>query len=139
MALNKRSSKLQQRIRKIERDMLFDKEAAEVDWGRLRIRLEAEAAERRRAEQSAPSEQSKPPAAPESAVISSEDSDEDISQGFGEFFLSLPDQVDGQDQNKSSMSVKGENGAIISLRNFGKWTGLSPRRIFDDTCKSRYD
>src|SRR5699024_8399879 len=30
------------------------------------------------------------------------------------------------------------NAAALDHRDFGKWTGLSPRRILEETCKARY-
>ena len=67
---------------------------------------------------------------------SSASDDHDPILGLGEFFLSLPVQETDTENGRSMMTAI-SNGGTVTIRDFGKWTGMNPRRIFEETCKAR--
>ena len=64
----------------------------------------------------------------------SDDHDPDLE--LGEFFSSLPVQETNAESGRSMMTTIC-NGETVTVRDFGKWTGLNPRRIFEEACKAR--
>ncbi|KAJ5946763.1 hypothetical protein N7454_003602 [Penicillium verhagenii] len=128
-------AKLQRKIAKIERDVLFERREAEYIWQQKLEDLRKDAAFLRR-----PAEKKK-----EVEVVNQEQEPEDPN-------LTVPsleemDEADGllggmfENEAEKSGSVLGlappENGAKITLRDFGRSTGLSPRRVLEETCKAR--
>jgi ATP-dependent RNA helicase DHX29 len=141
-------SKLQNKIKKIESDVLFDQYLADQEWQKLKIKLEKEAAAERQAA-GAPPERIPHPAevvddsddevnreaARMAAEVLGEDSDDDGA--LADLFASLPvtevDPVTG----KSSTVINGADGVKVTIRDFGKSTGISPRRVLEEACRSR--
>ena len=156
-------AKLQQRLKTIETDALFDQYAADVKWLEQRNELLHERAERRRlrldaehkvAEPSADSSDEKPTIEPaekpptESTETSATDeimaeaeaeaqklldemSDDDgIGGMFGEPADSTSEPADGPDSTTTS-------NVAVTVRNFGTISGISPRRVFEEACRSR--
>ena len=62
--------------------------------------------------------------------------DHDPVLGLGEFFSSLPVQEINTESGGSIMTTI-SNGETVTIRDFGKWTGMNPRRIFEEACKAR--
>ena len=134
-----------QKIRKLESDILFDKEDAHEQWADLRIRLIKDAAERKKVlgENIEPPKNadhvSSHPLQPqlfESTESKHVQSDDDETVGVGEFFSNLPEQIVNKSGTSGSVSTT-INGASIMVRDFGKWAGMSPRRVFEEACKAR--
>jgi len=129
--------KLQDKLRRIETDMLFDKDAAQMKWGSERIRLLREStvlkSRRRRDESSASSgdEHSRPNTANASSTPADKSDVSDHEEMLGDMFTAPGEEVGD--------SIPGdESDAKITLRDFGKLSGVSPRRILEDSCRARY-
>ena len=145
--------KLLRKIAKIERDVLFDQYEAERQWDDRSKLLALELSQRRNSEveyrrRDASTDHSISPNGEEiatmqsdtSSVTSSADSqDADEDNLLGELFQTLPQSVTDTTTGVTSMTVDGQEGNRIIIRDFGKWTGLSPRRILEETCRARYD
>ncbi|KAJ5707251.1 hypothetical protein N7488_007052 [Penicillium malachiteum] len=125
--------KLQRKIAKIERDVLFERQEAEYIWKDKLEELRKDAAFLRRpVERKKDVQEAEPePEDPNLTVPSLEEMDEAEGLLGGMF----------QDEPDSAGSILGlpppDGGVKITLRDFGKSTGLSPRRVLEETCKSR--
>lgn len=143
-------AKLEAKLIKIEGDILFDQSIAEEQWKFKRIVLEKKlaASKKETKARSGESPQSK------DAKVGHEDID-DVNaeaehvaaqllaknQGDDEtivgLFESLPqnevDSVTGEIQTV----IHSPGGEKLVVRDFGKWTGVNPRRILEEACRSR--
>jgi len=145
-----KTAKLLRKIRKIEDDVLFDRYLADQQWEARRIQLEREAAARRNAAEIATDsndpqgsetlvdsddEVSREAAKIGAALLEETSSDDDAA--LADLFASLPvNEVDPL-TGKSSTVVNGTNGIKVTIRNFGKWTGVSPPRVLEEACRAR--
>ncbi len=145
-------AKLLAKIDRIERDILFDKGLADQRWRTDRISLEKEfAAARKQQTEEAKQQQG------ESAQKSEVDSDDDIAKeaeriaaeilqqddaeddlALADLFASLPTQEVDPTTGKTNTVINGSDGIKIYIRDFGKWSGVSPLRALEETCRSRY-
>lgn len=128
-------SKLQRKIAKIEKDVLFEKREAEYLWEEKLDELRKDATFARR-----PVERQKKPPVEEEEPQSEVNVDADMAalqidgleDALGDMFAAEPEE---------SGSILGlpppDVNATIALRDFGKQTGLTPRRILEETCKAR--
>ena len=137
------SRRLLSRISRLQRDLLFDKEEAYEKWDELRIQLLREAAERRRLQLDdspigTPTESSVASSEAQPTPASSEDEDEDNGIELGDFFESLPDVGIDPTTGSSNIVASGSDGDNITIRSFGSWRGLSPRKILEEACKARF-
>lgn len=133
------AAKVQRKIASIENDVLFDRHEAEYRWREKLDDLRKEAAFARRTE---PEEK-----APAEEVTEKEQSEEKKAEldgdaapldGIGEDADLLGDMF-GSEEPTMELGVITEelNKAAIEIRDFGKWSGLSPRRVLEETCKAR--
>lgn len=123
------AAKLQRKIAKIERDVLFERREAEFIWKDKLEELRKDAAflrqasDRKKQQEAPPVEED-----PNLTVPSLEEMDDGL---LGDMFQAEPE--DG--------SILGlpppVNQAAVTIRDFGKYSGLSPRRILEETCKAR--
>lgn len=146
-------AKLQQRLKKIESDALFDQYTADLKWFEQVNELREEQLERKklqvgeeRKEAAAPSEstEGKPKensttddimaeAEAEAQKLLDEMGDDDDVNFAGMFGdAEEPDSGDNSTTNGSNA-----NTTAATIRNFGKITGISPRRTFEEACRSR--
>ncbi|KAL2824647.1 P-loop containing nucleoside triphosphate hydrolase protein [Aspergillus cavernicola] len=118
--------KLQRKISSIENDVLFDRKEAEYFWRENLDELRKEAAIFRRAETNGEKEPVEREPEPEAAPI-----DDDGADLLGDMFQA--------EEPTLGLGVITEelNKASIPVRDFGKWTGLSPRRVLEEACKAR--
>ncbi|PYH40126.1 putative ATP dependent RNA helicase [Aspergillus saccharolyticus JOP 1030-1] len=132
-------AKLQRKIAGIENDVLFDRHEAEYEWREKLDDLRKEAAFTRRTQ-------------PEDRALAGETADKEQPEekeaeldgdaapldSIGEDADLLGDMF-GSEEPTLELGVITEelNKAAITLRDFGKWSGLSPRRILEETCKAR--
>ncbi|PNY29573.1 ATP-dependent RNA helicase DHX29, partial [Tolypocladium capitatum] len=145
-------AKLEAKLNKIETDILFDKIMAEQKWKVERVVLERRLAATKRESQPATSREAKKseqPADSESsdggdvaaeaermaAEILAEDSDSDGD--LAGLFASLPQHEVDPTTGKTQTVVSSSDGTRFVLRDFGKWTGVSPRRVLEEACRSR--
>lgn len=145
--------KLQKRLQQIESDVLFDKREADAQWTWKRNQLAEEAAVRKKFQLRQPdvgSKGQKEPngdlngvtatdevmkeAANTADLTMHEDGDSDSDSLLGGMFNSMPDELDN-----SQTAARASPGATIriAIRDFGKSTGISPRRALEETCRAR--
>ncbi|KAI4101868.1 MAG: hypothetical protein L6R37_004743 [Teloschistes peruensis] len=133
-------ARLERKLEHLKADILFDKSDAEHHWAGTRNQLAKAAAERRRLHldentgsgTSSPRRHENAVAATVQDGQSSDGSnDDDAAEALGDFFSGLPD---GPSDSPSAMSVA---NSTAKVRDFGRWTGVSPRRTLEEACKSR--
>jgi ATP-dependent RNA helicase DHX29 len=148
--LDPESTKLLQKIKKIEDDVLFDKYLADQQWEVRRIQLEKDAAALRNVPElvqdsndsqgsetlvDSDDEVSREAAKLGEALLEDAGSDDDAF--LADLFASLPvNEVDPL-TGKSSTVVNGTNGVKVVIRDFGKWTGVNPTRVLEEACRAR--
>lgn len=133
-------SRLRRKIETIERDILFDHGKANAQLNEMLIQFRA-GAPRGRSERRV----AKPLVQDNLEETSSQDMAEhqetaldpveagDADGGlFGDMFTPAETFPAKNDQNAQN----GEDGSML-LIDFGKWAGISPRRVLEDTCKTR--
>ncbi|KAM0220966.1 hypothetical protein ACHAQD_005722 [Fusarium lateritium] len=144
-------AKLEAKIRKIESDVLFDKYEADQQWRTQRVDLERQfaAAKQEYQDHVDVNEDVEEELAPEesdddinkeaervAAEILAEANDED-EDGIGGLFASLPQNEVDASTGESRTVVSSTDGKQIVIRDFGKTTGISPRRALEEACRSR--
>lgn len=135
--------KLESKLRKIESDLLFDQDQADAKWSVLRIDLERESAERRKLQLAESEANTKDKGATVSEFVTCpiseqaerlgqallDDAEDDLA--IGGMFDALPGVTD------SEPTAAGEAEASVIIRDFGKLTGLNPKRVLEEACKAR--
>ncbi|MCJ1285704.1 hypothetical protein MMC26_005045 [Xylographa opegraphella] len=134
--------KLLRRIRKIESDILFDLEEAREKWSDLRRTLIQRDVERRKLgiyhETSPTSEIAVASATHDlNSTETADDFDPEASLELGEFFASLPEQRTDNETGQNAMTVMSVDGVSVTVRDFGKWSGVGPRRVLEEACRAR--
>ena len=138
------------KLDRVGKDVLFDKFVADQQWREKRIVLEKEysvekkkktddAQETSAEETPAPNASNGDDVAEEAERIAAEilAQSEDDDEGLADLFSSLPvNEVDPL-TGKSSTVMNGANGSKVTIRDFGKWTGVSPMRALEEACRSR--
>ncbi|KAI5288307.1 hypothetical protein KEM54_005311 [Ascosphaera aggregata] len=147
-ALSPNGQQLQKKIAEIENDILFDKDTAEALWQDklFDLRRESIAAKRRGGEgenknpddhgavdSAAPAQDAE---VPDATVTDAEQSNPEAEEDdiLGRMFgvsSDVPFPEDGQSEKEPASQV------TIVIRDFGKLVGMSPRRILEDSCRSR--
>lgn len=153
-------AKLQARVERIEKDVLFDRPLAEHEWRAKKVELEkdfiakkqqaAKAREPREAPAEPPAEQ--PDAAEDASAEDNDDitleaqrmaaellaeNDEDEDGGLGDLFGNLPVMEVDKATGESSTVVNNSDGTKVIIRDFEKWSGMSPLRVLEEACRSR--
>lgn len=138
--------KLLSQLHQLASDTLFDEVEAEALWPIKRNEI-AQMKAAQRLEQSAtpvsPERQNGTAPAPHCALgkaaepVAPQEADNVSSQGddsalLGDMFSAIPDDVA---PTNTADGTKLEN---ITLRDFGKQSGLSPRRVLEETVRARY-
>ncbi|MCJ1389821.1 hypothetical protein MMC18_002678 [Xylographa bjoerkii] len=134
--------KLLRRIRKIESDILFDLEEAREKWSDVRVTLMQRNAERRKLgitdeTSTTPAIAGLPTTLDKNQTETADGSDIDASVELGDFFASLPEQTTDNDTGRSTITVTSVDGVSVTVRDFGKWSGVGPRRVFEEACRAR--
>lgn len=146
-------SKLHQKLQKIESDALFDQREADLQWAETQIELARAAAERKRLQLSGRPENGhltdREDADPTSEwqsngvskraeklgqeLLEEAQSQDDVDL-LGGMFSALP----GVSDSGNGPSTSGSSGvAEVTIRDFGRITGIGPKRILEEACKSR--
>ncbi|PWY70412.1 ATP dependent RNA helicase [Aspergillus heteromorphus CBS 117.55] len=125
-------AKLQRKVASIENDVLFDRHEAEYKWMDKLDDLRKEAAFVRRVqpEEKAALEEPEKKAELEDDSAPPLDTEENVDL-LGDMFQ---DEEPGLEVGVLTEEL---NKAFVKMRDFGKWTGLSPRRVLEETCKAR--
>lgn len=146
------AAKLEAKIQRIENDVLFDRFVGEQQWKAKRIVLEKELANTKKQSTSQPgdptppeeSNQEKQPsddindeAERVAAEILAENNDDEDDDGLGGLFDNLPQSEIDPTTGISQTVISAADGTKIVVRDFGKWTGVSPRRALEEACRSR--
>lgn len=135
-------TRLTAKLKKIESDILFDEDEAKRRWAEIRIDLAKDASDRKRLgirdindfEQS----RKRMVLAPDASNNETLDTGEDAAGMLGELFSTLPDSTTNPATGVNGMATLGSGGSTVKIRDFRKSTGMSPRRVFEEACKSRY-
>ncbi|KAK5117179.1 hypothetical protein LTR85_008947 [Meristemomyces frigidus] len=145
--------KLQQRLQHIESDVLFDQREADAQWSETKIELARQAADRRRLQLSQDADSGKPSAARPSDTskaqqtngtsdeaerlgleLLKESEDQEDADLLGGMFNALP----GVQEATSGEAANGATQlADVTLRDFGRLTGMNPKRVLEEACKAR--
>lgn len=142
-------AKLLRKIKKIQADILFDQYIADQQWETQRIVLEREAARQRAIEATqdlsdesltlveSDDEVSKEAARIGAEMLESNESDDE--NALADLFASLPVNEVDPVTGKSITVINGSNGVKVTIRDFGKWTGVNPTRVLEEACRARYE
>ena len=143
-SLSRRLSRIKSKLSKIESDILFDQDEANRQWEVIQISLAREYVDRKRlgisnttvADRSSTGRSSNTHKPIERKSTEQVDDSESM---LGNIFSSLPDVTDEDGTGTSGMSTQETNGSTVKIRDFGKWNGIGPRRIFEEACKARLE
>ena len=137
----RRIERLMAKINKIKSDLLFDEDKANIRWAEIRIDLAQKAAERKRLDIGNDGEkpEARPTVRSNVKLEESNNGDNDTDGIISGFFDSLPDTATDPATGLSIMSIASQEGNNVEIRDFGKWTGMSPRRVLEEACKARWD
>ena len=141
-------ARLTAKLNKIRSDILFDDEEANSRWTETWTRLAKETAERKRLGirngnepihngNEREHQTLEKPLLGSNNVTEPKDNSQDTSDLLGELFSSLPDSVNDTATGTSNMETTDSAGTTVMIRSFGKWTGISPRRVFEEACRAR--
>ncbi|KAK8108700.1 helicase associated domain-containing protein [Apiospora sp. TS-2023a] len=144
-------AKLLAKIEHIEQDVLFDKISAEQTWRNERVILEREYAATKKQE----ADEAEARNGQQDDDDSDDDDDEiareakkmatevlqqdsaDDEQSLSDLFASLPVQEVDPSTGKTENVINSSDGSKVFIRHFGKWTGVTPMRALEETCRSR--
>jgi ATP-dependent RNA helicase DHX29 len=135
--------KLDAKLSKIESDVLFDLREAEYQWSNVKIDLVRRAAERKKL-------QLQPDAAAKSSQVHAKSSTNvnDEAEKIARELLAENDFSDGDDLlggmfdalpgvHQATNESGAKDDTTILIRDFGKLTGMSPKRVLEEACKAR--
>ncbi|KAK5990962.1 putative helicase C15C4.05 [Cladobotryum mycophilum] len=141
-------AKLEAKMKQIESDVLFDKFDAEQRWKKERVVVEKQLAATRKDVKSASGNPPQDEVSPEvlqgddinseaeriaAGILAENDEDDDITGLFDALPQNETDPVTGNSQTV----INSSSGTKVVIRDFGKWTGVSPRRVLEEACRSR--
>ena len=143
--IDRKVARLTAKLEKINSDILFDREQAEMKWAQHWTQLAKERSERERlgihissekGHQGKRQQNSEAIASP-SNVPEPIRNELDTGDMLGEFFSGLPNSVTDSITGTSNMKSANADGSMVIIRSFGKWNGISPRRVFEEACRAR--
>lgn len=144
-------ARLQAKIKRIENDVLFDSFVADQLWKSQRIELEKQLAATKKEAQShsvdpAPSEETTEEKKSDDGIndeaqriaaeILAETVDDD-GEDLGGLFDSLPQSETDAKTGETRTVISSADGTKAYIRDFGKWSGINPRRALEEACRSR--
>lgn len=128
---------MQRKITEIEADILFDREGAQTQWTEIYNSLLKDASERKRLQlpEDTLRAQKALSNSPETTPVENngkadadaEDLGVDMLAGL---FCNTDVRIDDKDSTLEEQT--------FSMRDFGKFNGLKPRRVLEEACKARY-
>ncbi|TKA30499.1 hypothetical protein B0A50_02727 [Salinomyces thailandicus] len=138
--------KLQQKLQKIEADVLFDQREADAHWAEEKVGLAREASDRRRLQLSQDARPNSEPArgekpstngvTDEAEKLGLELLQESEDQEDGEMLGGMFDALPGVKESTSE-GATGAQPSNVMVRDFGRLTGMNPKRVLEETCKAR--
>ena len=131
-----RIAKLQRKIADIESDILFDRDEAEFQWVETQKLQAKEAAERKTLHLGDPILQENrlrrvPPLATGSVDADTDGADLELDM-LADLFSSADTGLCATKSQATNLDEK-----VVTVRDFGKLSGLKPRRVLEDACKAR--
>lgn len=140
--------KLQKKMQQIESDALFDQREADEKWASKRVELAREAPGRPKRLKETKIAESESPAEPESKAASAADDIMQQAALAGDVLAQNADDDDGllggmftaEPGNSLPLETNGSTGDSVAatIRDFGKTTGMNPRRILEEACRARF-
>jgi ATP-dependent RNA helicase DHX29 len=136
-------------LKTIESDVLFDKFLAEQQWKKEKVVLEKQLALAKK-NPAVDSDGQLQPEDPTSGAVDdditaiaekmakdilAESTEDDDIAGL---FESLPQSEVDPTTGKLQTVVNSSDGVRLVIREFSKWTGVSPKRILEEACRSRH-
>ncbi|KJX94025.1 ATP dependent RNA helicase like protein [Zymoseptoria brevis] len=139
--------KLEQRLQKIESDVLFDQREADANWAAHKISLVRDTAERRRLQlhdnhDPTPARSSKTSTPPSGVSDEAERMGQELLAAtnaaedddlLGGMFDALPGVSDSAAGGRSGEGA----GEGVTIRDFGRLVGMNPKRVLEEACKAR--
>ena len=142
-SVTRKLAKIDSELTKLRNDILFDVDEAESQWRSREILIRRELSERKKLGLS-PVDKAKSGSRDSSsdpkmlAAIERHIDDTEYDDLAGEFFSSLPDPVARENLgSKTSLKSEGPSSDPMKIKDFGSWSGTSPRRILEETCRAR--
>lgn len=151
------TAKLLAKLDRIEKDPLFDAGLARMQWDPKRIDLERDYAADKKFKAESEASKAKGDRQRDDGTTQSgnaEDDDDEIvkearriaaeilaqdeegDQGLADMFADLPtNEVD--DDGKMTTVLNNTDGTKVTIKDFGKWSGISPTRVLEEACRSR--
>ena len=143
--MDRKVARLTAKLDKIKSDILFDREQAEMKWAQHWTQLAKERSERGRLGIRISSEtgyhgtgqQNSEALASLSKTPESISNELDTDDMLGEFLSNLPNSATDSITGTNSMKSANADGLTVVIRSFGKWNGISPRRVLEEACRAR--
>ena len=136
--LGQRIARLTAKLNRIKADILFDEGEAEHRWAESRVIVAKELAERKRLgfrDENIPKKQAAVADSPnQNEGPDQDDGDPDM---LGNLFTNLSSCETNEVQDVDTNAPEEAAKSIVTIRDFGKWTGVHPRRILEEGCKSK--
>lgn len=137
----RKTARVRSKMERIRSDPLFDEDTANRKWAETRVQSARESAERKRFgipdNNRGAQQEAKSTTICSLGPTETTQDDSDADGILGEFFSSLPDTRTDLSGGVSSVSISGQNGKSVQIRDFGRWNGISPRRILEEACRAR--
>lgn len=137
---NPKVAKLLTKLNKIQSDILFDEDEANAQWSSLRNEITRESAERRKYQLNRDRKIEFPTPMTSSckgaSTFQAVEDDEHLEM-IGNLFSSLSENTPDSNSGISSQISPSTIHQTVTIRDFGKWSGISPRRVFEEACKAR--
>ncbi|KAI6779489.1 ATP-dependent RNA helicase-like protein [Emericellopsis cladophorae] len=148
-------AKAEARLKRIEDDVLFDLYLAEQEWKKQRVAVERDISATKQQLKSAQDESPETSQDKPEHEVKDESEDGDVSEeaqriaaeilaqddeedeGIDGLFASLPQTEVDEATGKSQTVVTSADGIRVVIKDFGKLTGLSPKRVLEEACRSR--
>lgn len=133
--------KILRKLRRIQSDVLFDLVEAEGRWMETCKLLARQAAQRRRHDAGNEIRNlGYPEVLSLSAVVPGqnkipEERENSVEEAVGNLFSNLPHTLADTNRICSIKDVTSDTNLIV--RDFGEFTGVSPRRVFEEACRAR--
>lgn len=144
--------KLEAKLGKIESDVLFDRFVAEQRWKAEKVAVERQLATARQRTQETSAEEPETSDTAVDAKTPDEDDvaaeaervaaeilaeNEDDDDGITGLFASLPQNEVDPETGKTQVVINSSGGERLLIRDFGDWSGIKPRRVLEEACRSR--
>ena len=136
--LTPEASNILRKLRVIESDVLFDQDDANEKWMLAQNDIAKEVSERRKFRLRVESKSSESRDNSGSLVTRGSAITEETSMDMlGDLLFTLPEENTDAVPEISNVASTIQGSAAVTVREFGKWTGLNPSRILEEACKAR--